>query len=234
MRRLAIEEATELLDDPALSAAERWRAMAELDRVNWALAGGLPLLRTLLPRLGRRREAWRVLDLGTGSGRTAHALARWAERRGAPLRVVGVDRQLGHLVLGRRAGVPQLRVVGEATALPFRDRAFEWSFSTLFFHHFDPAANRRILAEMRRVARRGAAVVDLRRSHGAAWAVRLLLPLLGVGHVTLNDGKVSTARAWSLPEVAALVDGLPVEELRRRAPFRFSLVLGAGAETPGT
>jgi ubiquinone/menaquinone biosynthesis C-methylase UbiE len=230
MRRLAIEEAPELLDDPALSAAERWRAMAELDRVNWALAGALPLLRTLLPRLGRRRrEAWRVLDLGTGSGRTANALARWAARRGAPLRVVGMDRQLGHLLLGRRAGVPQLRVVGEATALPFRDRVFEWSFSTLFFHHFDPAANRRILAEMRRVARRGAAVVDLRRSRGAAWAVRLLLPLLGVGRVTRNDGKVSTARAWSLPEVAELVDGLPVEELRRRVPFRFSLVVRAGA-----
>lgn len=229
MRRLAIDEAVELLDDPALAAAERDRSLAELDRVNRVLAGGLPLRRTLLPRLGRWPSARLVLDLGTGSGRIAGALARTAARRGAPLRVVGLDRQLGHLLAGRRAGVPQLRVVGEAAVLPFCDGAFEWSFSTLFFHHFDGSANRRVLAEMRRVARRGVAVVDLRRSRVAAWGVRLLLPLLGAGRVTRNDGRVSTARAWSLAEVAELVRDLPVEELRRRTPFRFSLVLGAGS-----
>jgi ubiquinone/menaquinone biosynthesis C-methylase UbiE len=227
VRRLAVEAEPELLDDPALDAAERARSLAELDRVNGALAGALPLLRTLLPRLRRSPQPYRVLDLGTGSGKVAASLARAARRRGAALRVVGLDRQLGHLLCGRRAGMPQLRVAGEATALPFRDGAFEWSFSTLFLHHFGAADNRRVLAEMRRVARRGAAVVDLRRSRLALWAVRLLLPLLGVGRVTRHDGKVSIARAWSLPEVAELVRGLPVEELRRRAPFRFSLVLRA-------
>ncbi len=228
MRRLAIEAEPELLDEPSLDAAERARALRELDRVNSAFAGALPLLCTLLPRLDRSPRPYRVLDLGTGSGRVAAALARAAARRGTALGVVGLDRQLGHLLTGRRAGVQQLRVAGEATALPFRDGAFEWSFSTLFLHHFGAADNRRILAEMRRVARRGAAVVDLRRSRVALWAVRLLLPLLGVGHVTRHDGRVSIARAWSLPEVAELARGLPVEELRRRIPFRFSLVVRGG------
>ncbi len=227
MRRLTIDEAPELLDDGALDAAERERALAELDRVNRLLAGALPLRRTLLPRLGRWSRPRPVLDLGTGSGRVAESLARAARRRGAPLRVVGLDRQLGHLLVGRKSGLPHLRVVGEATRLPFRDAAFEWSFSTLFFHHFDAETNRRVLSEMRRVARSGAGVVDLRRSRAAVWAVRLVLPLLGLGAVTRNDGVVSIRRAWTLAEVVELVRGLPVVELRRRSPFRFSLVLRA-------
>jgi SAM-dependent methyltransferase len=233
MRRQAIEDDQEILDEGVLNAAERERSLAELDRVNRVFAGAQPLLRTLLPRVAGRGPQ-RLLDLGTGSGRIAASLARAAAERGAPLRIVGLDRQLGHLLLGRRAGVPQLRVVAGATALPFRDGAFDWAFSTLFFHHFDDAGNRRVLAEMRRVARRGAAIVDLRRNRLAAWGLRVLLPLLRTGRITRHDGRVSMARAWSLPEVAALVDGLPVEELRPRLPFRFSLVVGAGVETPGT
>jgi ubiquinone/menaquinone biosynthesis C-methylase UbiE len=224
MKRLPIEEVRELLDEGELSPAERERSLAELDRVNRVLAGAMPLVRTLLPRLvGSGIQ--RVLDVGTGSGRVAETLARRAAGRGAALRVVGLDRQLGHLLLGRRAGVSQLRVVGDAAALPFHDEAFAWAFSTLFFHHFEEAGNRRILSEMRRVARCGVAVVDLRRSRLAAWSLRFILPLLRVGEVTRHDGRVSMARAWSLPEVAALVRGLPVEELRRRVPFRFSLVV---------
>ncbi|HEX9670219.1 MAG TPA: methyltransferase domain-containing protein, partial [Thermoanaerobaculia bacterium] len=163
MERQAIEDGQEILDEGVLSPAERERSLGELDRVNRVFAGALPLLRTLLPRVAGGGPQ-RLLDLGTGSGRVAAALARAAAGRGALLRIVGLDRQLGHLLLGRRAGVPQLRVVAGATALPFRDGAFDWAFSTLFFHHFDDAGNRRVLAEMRRVARRGAAIVDLRRN----------------------------------------------------------------------
>ncbi|HVF59538.1 MAG TPA: methyltransferase domain-containing protein [Thermoanaerobaculia bacterium] len=224
MKRQAIGEDQEILDEGVLSAAERERSLAELDRVNRVFAGARPLIRTLLPRVAGRGPQ-RLLDLGTGSGRVAAALARAAAERGATLRIVGVDRQLGHLLLGRRACVPQLRVVASATALPFRDGAFDWAFSTLFFHHFDDEGNRRVLEEMRRVARRGAAIVDLRRNRFAAWGLRVLLPLLRTGRITRHDGRVSMARAWTLSEVAALVDGLPVEELRRRAPFRFSLVV---------
>jgi SAM-dependent methyltransferase len=227
MERLPAHRGEEHLDSAALGLAERERSLAELDRVNLLLLGSLPLARTLLPRLapGPPRLA---LDLGTGSGAVAAALARKAALKGAPLAIVGFDRGLAHLAFGRRRGNPQLRVVGDAQALPFRDGAFAWSFQTLFFHHFDAAENRRVLAEMRRVSREGAAVVDLRRSRLLFALLHLALPLLGAGRVTREDGYLSARKAWTIPEAARLTEGLPVAELRRRIPFRFSLVLRPG------
>ena len=218
----------EILDRGGLDPALVERSLAELQRVNRLLFGYAPVLRTLLPRLaatGTGDEPALLLDVGTGRGDVAARLVRAARRRDRRLRVVGVDRKLGHLLAGRRGGMQQMRVVADARALPFADGAVDWTLSTLFFHHFEAAQNRRILAEMRRTARRAAVVVDLRRSRLGEAVGRLLIPLTGAGFITRHDGRVSLARCWPLCRVAELVAGEPVIELRRRFPFRFSLVL---------
>jgi ubiquinone/menaquinone biosynthesis C-methylase UbiE len=225
----APDEEPEMLDRPGLPVAEAERSLRELDQVNRWTLGSLPLSRTVLPRLGRWSRPRLALDLGTGSGEVAAGLARAAAKRGAPLKVVGLDLKLRNHLAGRRRGVAQLRVVADAEALPFRDGTFEWSFSTLFFHHFDGETNRRVLAEMRRVASAGAAVVDIRRNRIAPVLLDILFFFLRIGEVTRHDGRVSFRRSWSLREVRRLVAGLPVLEVRRRFPFRFSLVLRAGA-----
>jgi ubiquinone/menaquinone biosynthesis C-methylase UbiE len=217
----------EKLDEPSLPFEEAERSLRDLGRLNRLLLGALPLKRALLPRLGRWTEPRRVLDLGTGTGEVAADLARAAARRGAPLEVVGLDLKLRHLVLGRRSGSNQLRVVADATALPFRDGAFEWSFSTLFFHHFEAEPNRQILAEMRRVSRGGAVIVDLRPSRLARRLLFIFLKLIGASEVTQHDGRVSFERSWSLEDVARLTEDQPVLELKRRLPFRWSLVVDA-------
>lgn len=228
------ELAPEIMDG-ALAYEDARRALTDLDRVTRFLLGHGALVRTLAPRLAARRSGdppgpdgrpVAVLDLGTGTGRSAEVVARAARRRGAPpLRVVGVDRRLAHLVVGRDLGHRQVRVVASAEALPFREGAFDWAFSTLFFHHFGRRENLGILAEMRRVTGRGVAVVDLRRSRLAVVLARLLFPFLGVGRVARHDGRLSIVQSWTRAEVAELVSGLPVKELRRRFPFRWSLVI---------
>lgn len=215
----------ELLDRPGLSAAQVERALRGLARVNRVLLGHRPVVAAMLPRLAGGPAAQRLVDLGTGSGTEAARLARKAAARGVAVRVIGVDRKLAHLVVGRRWGVAQLPVVADAAALPFADGACDWSLSSLFFHHFDAAGNLAVLAEMRRVARRGAVVVDLRPGRLPYWLARLLIPLVGACPVTRHDGPVSVARAWPLEAVRRLTAALPVTELRRRFPFRWSLAL---------
>lgn len=219
----------ELMDDPDLGLRETERALADLDRVTLWSGGLLPIRTTLAHRLsaGPRRQS--LLDLGTGSGMVPTRLAAAVAGVGVRLVAVGCDRKLSHLLYGRRRGHRQLRVVARADALPFADRAFDWTLSTLLLHHFDHATNRVVLAEMRRVARRGAVVVDLRRSRLARLLFQPLAALLGMGPVARYDGLVSLAQAWTPGEVRRLAAGLPVVELRRRFPFRFSLVVRPAA-----
>lgn len=215
----------ELMDDPALGLAETERALADLDRITFWSGGLLPVNGTLAKRLaaGPRRQI--LLDLGTGSGLVPAALARVARRAGVVLLNVGCDRKLSHLLYGRRCGHAQLRVVSRAEQLPFADGSFDWSLSTLLLHHFDRATNLLVLTEMSRIARVGAVVLDLRRSRLAPLLFRLLATLLRMGPVARYDGLVSLEQAWTRAEVEELAAGLAVVELRRRFPFRFSLVV---------
>lgn len=218
------------MDEPRLDWAQNRRALADLDRITRLLLGFGSIQRAVLPRvLAASARTQLLIDIGTGSGIAAARVAAAVARRGKSLRVVGVDRKLTHLVLGRRFGVSQLRVVASAQALPFRSGAADWALSTLFWHHFDLAANRAILTEARRVARQGVVVVDLRRSRVAASLARVLLPAAGAGPIARQDGYVSLACAWSVQEVreaaAGAIGDWQIAELRRRFPFRFSLVL---------
>jgi ubiquinone/menaquinone biosynthesis C-methylase UbiE len=229
-RRAELAPSPELMDG-ALPYPEAHRALSDLDRVNRLLFGVAAARRALAPRLLASAAAGRpatLLDLGTGSGRLIRSVARAAERGGFRVWVVGLDRRLAHLVVGRSlAGgeADHRHVAASVEALPFRDGAFDWTVSNLVFHHFGGLTNRAVLEEMRRCARRGAAVVDLRRSRLAVWLVRGLFPLLGIGRIARHDGVLSLRQSWSLREVRELVADLPVEELRRRFPFRWSLVV---------
>ena len=217
---------SELMDSDTLSVAETARALDDLERVNrWTLGLGAAR-RTLRQRQIDDGRTQILLDIGTGSGQVSSLLIGDSRRRGIELRAIGLDRKLSHLIIGRRRGHQQLRVVAAAEYLPFRAGAVDWSVSNLFFHHFDPPENRRILSEMRRVCRLAALVVDLRQSRTARLLARLLLPLLGAGRVALFDGKLSADQAWRLDHVRELTGSSGTRELRKRFPFRFSLVLG--------
>ncbi|HEX6201093.1 MAG TPA: hypothetical protein VF150_12575, partial [Thermoanaerobaculia bacterium] len=113
MERLpaAVSEEDRLLSpelmDGALAYDQARRALADLDRVNRLLLGVWSARRSLVPLLADG-AAWdgpvSVLDLGTGSGSLAAAVARTAARRGVRVRLVGLDRRLTHLVVGRALG----------------------------------------------------------------------------------------------------------------------------------
>lgn len=218
----------EVMDQENLPLADTHRALEDLDRVHRWLLGSLPLKRALLPRLKSAAVEQTVVDLGTGSGQVTASTVDAARRSGIELRIVGVDRKLSHLAYGRRRGVAQSRVVADARALPFADCSVDWCISNLFLHHFAQDHNRRILGEMQRVAARGALVVDLRRSWLARRLIGPLLRLLQVAWVASQDGRTSAANAWSFDELSTLLDGRQPLELRRRFPFRFSLLLQPG------
>ncbi|HVL54980.1 MAG TPA: methyltransferase domain-containing protein [Burkholderiaceae bacterium] len=95
----------------------------------------------------------RVLDVGTGTGALAAAVAAMTSRS----EVVGIDPSPGFIAAATRNAGPRLKLErGDAQALPFPDRSFDRSMALLVMN-FVPEPEQ-ALREMRRVTRPGGGV----------------------------------------------------------------------------
>jgi len=225
----------EFLDDPNISSEEMYRSLQDLALVNrrWGAARAIErFLVKEIRRLGVRRPV--VLDVGAGSGDVSIRLAARLERAGCRPAVFAVDLQWRHLAAGRRMarrGFPSA-ACGDAFALPFEKKSVDWIVSTLFFHHFSPAENASLLAEISRVARHGFALLDLRRH---------LLPLVFVSvagrlffrsRISVLDGISSVRQAYTPEEASRIaVEAVPGACVERVFPYRL-LISGAGQGPP--
>ena len=87
------------------------------------------------------------LDVGCGSGNYTSALAATGSR------MVGIDLSPVMLRSARQKSRPLAWVLGNSSALPFRDRAFQGAVCTLALHHFGAIAP--VFAEIGRVVTPG-------------------------------------------------------------------------------
>jgi SAM-dependent methyltransferase len=224
----------ERLDDPGLPAEEMRRSLADLDLVNRRWGASRALERHIRARAGALgRSSVSVLDVGAGSGEVAWRLASRLREAGLAARIVALDLQWRHLAVGRSTGAAFATspVAGDALALPFRDGAFDFVVSTLFWHHFSPAENRRLLAEVRRVATLGFAMLDVRRHRLAELFVALAGRAIFRTRVSVDDGVASVRQGYTPDEALAVArDVDPASTAFRVFPFRF-LVAGGRACT---
>lgn len=94
----------------------------------------------------------RALDVGTGAGALAFALAPLVRE------VVGLDPVPELLALARERALPNTEFVeGDGTALPFPDRSFDLAATHRTLHHV--AQPERVVAELARVTRPGGRVL---------------------------------------------------------------------------
>jgi SAM-dependent methyltransferase len=194
-------DAAELLDGGRLSIPEVEQNLADLARLN-RLPGGTAASIEGIGRLIGSNADPRVLDVGTGRGDMPLAFAE----RG--WRTTGLDINPDVLLVARQETAAQALVeivAGDGRSLPFDDDSFDVAHSSLFIHHFEPAEAVAVLGELRRVARRGVVVNDLRRG---------LMPLLATGasalafgrsRVTWTDGVASARRSYTLAELDELL-----------------------------
>jgi SAM-dependent methyltransferase len=193
-------DAVELLDSGCLSLPEVEANLADLARLN-RLPGGTAASIAGIERLVGAGNAARILDVGTGRGDMPLAFAA----RGWD--AVAVDANPDVLVVARRElGSRGIDVVeADVRALPFEDGAFDVAHASLLLHHLDPAAAVAGLRELRRVARRGVVVNDLRRGWLPLVASAVTVALLARSRVTRSDGLASARRAYTLDELDGLL-----------------------------
>ncbi len=218
----------ELMDDPALKAAEHRRALRGLARVNaisrsahYVWRGLVPLLRGIVGR-----EA-RVLDLASGGGDVTCGLQRIADGANAAVRFDGCD--ISRLAVDTASQAAALQGLGckfiehdlSSGALP---SGYDAMVCTLFLHHLETDAVADLLGRMADAC--GAVVVDdLRRSRlgeAAAWLGTRGLSRSRVVHV---DGPRSVRAAFTPGELRALAEraGMRGTTISRHFPFRMQM-----------
>jgi SAM-dependent methyltransferase len=206
-------DAVELLDGGCLSLPEIEQNLVDLARLN-RLPGGIAGSVAAIEHLVGAEAGQRILDVGTGRADMPLAFAA----RG--WRTTGIDSNADVLLVARRetANDPLVEIVaGDGRYLLFEDAAFDVAHCSLFVHHFEPADVVAILAGMRRVSRRGVVINDLRRGVLPLVATAVSVAAFGRSSVTWRDGLTSARRAYTLPELDAMLQaaGLAV---RWRSP----------------
>lgn len=208
----------ELLDAESLDAADlrlNLREMAMLNR----LPGGVAASRRGIAMLLNGTRPATVLDVGTGSGDLPAALLR---DDSAGLRVVAVDVRPEVLAVASRrlqgvAGVELLEA--DAVQLPLPDASVDVAHASMMLHHLDEERAVAALREMRRVARRGVVINDLRRGVLSFVVTAATVLALTRGRYTRHDGVLSARRAYTLPELDALASAAGLQRVWRSVAF---------------
>ena len=187
------------------------RVLADLSRINALTLASRPTL-SFLERVRARgvgTRPWRVLDVGFGAGDMLERIARWGERRGVALELVGVDlNRKSEAVAAVRLGDRARLITGDYQSLA--GQGWDIILSSLVAHHMTSAQRTGFLRFMESEAARGWLVNDLHRRRLPFAGYPLLATLALVDPIVRRDGQLSVGRSFRRAEWAAmLTDALP-------------------------
>ncbi len=193
----------EILD--TLPEAEARASLNDLTRINrrW---GGHSTLRHLLKE--NVAGAFTLLDVGAASGDMGARVREWYPQA----HVTSLDRIPAHL---KEAEDP--RVAGDAFALPFKPKSFDYVFCSLFLHHFTADEIVSLLRGFAAVATRKVLVIDLERNPVAYYFLPRTRWIFKWDPVTVNDGAISVEAAFRPRELEDLARGAGLQNPKARA-----------------
>jgi SAM-dependent methyltransferase len=215
-------DAEELMDADDLPADTYAAVVADLAKVNVVTMAARPTL-AFLRRIAVPGERLRVLDVGFGGGDMLRRIARWADKRGLPVDLVGVDLNPRSEAAARAhtpAGLPIRWVTGDYVDLA--GQGWDAVISSLVAHHMTRAQLVAFVRFMEAESRRGWLVNDLHR-HGFAYTgYPLLARVFGWHPIVRHDGRLSIARSYRPAEWPPILAEAGVNGARvfRAFPFR--------------
>lgn len=219
-------QAEEEMDAADLPPPRYARVLADLSRINALTLARRPTL-GFLDRLRARGvgdRPWRILDVGFGAGDMLLRIAHWAERRGVPIDLTGVD------LNPNSAAVAQARIGQRARLITgaYQDLAGQgWDIilSSLVTHHMTAGQRTEFLRFMEREASRGWLVNDLHRQRLPFAGYPLLAMLAFVDPIVRRDGQLSVGRSfrraeWDMMLAEALPGTAGAARIFRSFPYR--------------
>jgi ubiquinone/menaquinone biosynthesis C-methylase UbiE len=218
----------EWMDRPGVDPAELTQTLRDLARLNRTFGATRLLFTHLYPFFSSLEPPIVILDVGTGYADIPRAVVQWARRRGLAIQVDAVDRHGG--ILGQAtqacASYPEIRLrEANALSLPYADRSVDVAIASQVLHHMEGEELVQFLRELRRVARFGVVVNDLRRGAWPLLATWTTLHLVSSSPLIRHDGPMSIRRGFLQAELLALAKaaGWTTPQVFRRAFFRLAL-----------
>ncbi len=217
------------MDDPAIDRNLHAGALTGLGRINRISRSDA----ILWPELARLATAaggrtLQVLDLASGGGDVAIALALRAQKSGHDIRLSGCDISEEAV----RFATERAKRAGVAVAFQQRDAlggelppGFDVLTCSLFLHHLDEEQAVSLLRRMAAVAGQMVLINDLARTQSGYWLAWAGCRLLSRSPIVRHDGPVSAAAAFTVEEAQGLADqaGLKDARITRHWPSRFLL-----------
>ena len=192
----------EMMDSEEADYADFRACLQDLARVNHLTLAYRPTLAFLdrVVAAGRAPQGrpLTILDAGCGYGDALRRIDRWAQRRGVPVQLTGVDLS-SHATRAAAEATPPDRPIrwlraDLSTCRP--DHGIDLILSSLFAHHLDDQALVNFMTWMEATARVGWFVNDLHRHPLPYHVFRLWARAARWHRFVRHDGPVSITRAF--------------------------------------
>ncbi len=208
----------ELMDKPNLPENEKLDMVQALDRQNVMMQLYPRYIDTLLPLITevaeRTKREVRVLELASGAGGLAFALAETAEQKNLDVRITASDIvpafiEEGNGIAAKKKLAVSFRLLNAFDMTELEMGEFDIVVMAQSLHHFTPGQLAVIIAQSARYATTAFVGIDGYRSMLLAGGVPLIASLQGIGSFTL-DGLTSARKFYSeleLDMIAELATG---------------------------
>ncbi len=233
------DDAVEIMDDPASDPDTLRRTYEQFRYVN-AVVSGWPTTyrREIRPRLSETQPST-LLDIGSGGGDVARALARWADRDGLLLTVTAIDPDArAHEFATSQpptAGLTFRRAL--SSDLVAEDARFDYVVSNHVLHHLSAQELGGLLFDSERLSRGGGRVLhaDIERSVPAYLGFGVGTWPFFRGSFIRADGLTSIRRSYTAAELRAVVPPgwWVTREVPSRLLLRYDAPLSGQPHSPG-
>ncbi len=201
--------APERMDDPAADEAQLIKTIQQFTPINILFSASRRLLkRHILPRMEAHTAApYTLLDIGAGGCDTALWLSDYCARRNISVRITCIDNDPRIAAYARRktAGSPQVEMVEMSAFDIERLGRFDFIFSNHFMHHLHDSELSALLELVHRRTAIRFLMNDLARSKLSYLGFSLFAALFLHRSFAGEDGRISISRAFTLPELQAVI-----------------------------
>ena len=218
----------EKMDEPDVVPEEVNKALHELEVVNKWL-GGYDVVLGALNKLPLENPIT-IMDIGCGGGDMLRKIARWAEKKGKKVNLIGVDRNPLMTAYASRTS-NEHPAISYITADAFDDvllnEKADITMNSLFCHHFDNKELISLITRMKQLAKQYVIINDLHRHPVAYYSIQLLTRLFSGSNLVKYDGPLSVARSLTRKEWQSILSqaGINNYQLRWMWAWRWQLII---------